>query len=93
MAFDGWKGDEFVARTYEVMRHIFDIHGQLGRLFHEKIYKHEIAYRVPDARCEVAVDLQFEDFCKRYSLDLLVGDGAIFELKAVELLGRHTSAS
>ncbi len=78
---------EFKARTYEVMRHIFAVHGELGRLFHEKIYHREIAFRVPDARCEVAVDVRFEDFCKTYYLDLLVGGGALFELKAVDALG------
>lgn len=82
--------EEFKARAYEVMRHVFDVHSELGRLFHEKIYQREIAYRVPDARCEVAVDVRFEDFCKTYSLDLLVGGGVIFELKAVESLAeRH----
>jgi GxxExxY protein len=78
--------EEFKARVYEVMRHVFDVQRELGRLFHEKIYHREIAYRIPDAQCEVALDVQFEDFCKTYYLDLLVGGGAIFELKAVELL-------
>ena len=30
--------------------------------------------------------MQFESFCKTYYLDLLVGGGAIFELKAVAAL-------
>ena len=72
------------------MRHVFDVQRELGRLLHEKIYQREIAFRVPDAQCEVAVDVRFEDFCKTYYLDLLVGGGAIFELKAVEsLVDRH----
>jgi GxxExxY protein len=84
------EDEEFKARAYEVMRHVFDIHGELGRLFHEKIYQREIAHRVPDARCEVAVDVRFEDFCKTYSLDMLASGGAIFEFKAVESLApRH----
>ena len=74
------------ARTYEVMRHVFDVQRELGRLFHEKIYHREIAFRIPDSRCEVAIDVRFEDFCKTYYLDLLVGGGAIFELKAVAAL-------
>ncbi len=82
--------EEFKAWVYEVMRHVFDVQRELGRLFHEKIYHREIAFRVPDALCEVAVDVRFEDFCKTYYLDLLVGNGAIFELKAVEsLMDRH----
>ncbi len=65
--------EEFKVRTYEVMRHVFDVQRELGRLLHEKIYQREIAFRVPDAQCEVAVDVRFEDFCKTYYLDLLVG--------------------
>ena len=71
--------DEFRARMYEVMRHAFDVQRELGRLFHEKIYHREIAFRIPGARCEVAIDVRFGDFCKTYYLDLLVGGGAIFE--------------
>jgi GxxExxY protein len=81
------EDEEFKARTYEVMHHIFAVHAELGRLFHEKIYHREIAFRIADARCEVAVDVRFEDFCKSYYLDLLVGGGALFELKAVDSLG------
>ncbi len=81
---------EFKARVYDVMRHAFDVQRELGRLFHEKIYHREIAFRIPDAQCEVALDVQFEDFCKTYYLDLLVGGGAVFELKAIEALApRH----
>ena len=79
--------EEFKERAYGVMRHIFAVHGELGRLFHEKIYHREIAFRVADARCEVTVDVRFDDFCKTYFLDLLVGGGALFELKAVDALG------
>ncbi len=82
--------EAFKVCAYEVMRHAFDVQRELGRLFHEKIYHREIAFRIPDARCEVAVDVRFGDFCKTYYLDLLVGGGAIFELKAVEALAeRH----
>ncbi len=82
--------EEFKARAYEVMRHVFDVQRELGRLFHEKICHREIAFRIPDAQCEVAVAVQFEDFCKTYYLDLLVGGGALFEPKAAEsLMDRH----
>jgi GxxExxY protein len=82
--------EEFKALVYEVMRQIFAVHAELGRLFHEKIYQREVAFRVPNAQREVAVDVRFEGFCKQYRLDLLVGGGAIFEMKAVESLSeRH----
>ena len=61
-----------------------------GQAVPREDYHREIAFRIPDARCEVAVDVRFGDFCKTYYLDLLVGGGAIFELKAVEALAeRH----
>lgn len=82
--------EEFKARVYEVMGHVFDAHRELGRLFHEKIYQREVARRVRDAIREVPVDVSFEGFCKTYYLDLLVGGGALFELKAVEAFSpRH----
>ena len=82
--------EEFRARVYEVMRHVFDVHNELGRLFHEKIYQREIAFRVRDAQREVPIEVRFEGFCKTYYLDLLVARGAIFEIKAVEgLTERH----
>jgi len=30
--------EEFKARAYEVMGHVFDVQRELGRLFHEKIF-------------------------------------------------------
>ena len=81
---------EFGEIAYEVMRHIFEIHHELGRLFDESIYQRELACRVPDARTEVPIDVCFQDYRKTYYLDVLVSHGAIFELKAVEsLTPRH----
>lgn len=76
--------EEFKSRAYEVMRHVFDVQRELGRLFHEKIYEREVAYRIPDAHRQVPVEVSFEGFSKTYYLDLLVGGGAIFEMKVVE---------
>jgi GxxExxY protein len=81
---------EFGEVAFEVMRHIFAIHNEIGRFFDEKIYKRELAQRLPGVRLEVPVDIAFDSFRKRYFLDVLVGDAAIFELKAVETLtARH----
>jgi len=83
------EDEEFKARVYEVMRHVFDVQNELGRLFHEKIYQREVAFRVPDARREVPVEVRFEGFSKTYYLNLVVAGGAIFEMKAVESLGQR----
>ena len=78
--------ETFQHRAYEVMRHVFDVQNELGRLFHEKIYQRELAYRVPDARREVPMEVLSEDHCKTYYADLLIAGGLILELKAVEAL-------
>jgi iron complex transport system substrate-binding protein len=83
------EDEEFKARVYEVMRHVFDVHNELGRLFHEKIYQREVAFRVPDAQREVPVEVRFGDFNKTYYLDLLIGGGVIIEMKAVEALAER----
>jgi GxxExxY protein len=82
--------EEFKARVYEVMGHVFDVHNELGRLFREKIYQREVAFRIPDSQREVPVEVRFDDFSKTYYLDLLVGGGVIIEMKAAETLAeRH----
>lgn len=82
--------EEYKACVYEAMRYIFDVQRDLGRLFHEKIYQREAAFRIPGAQREVSIEARFEGFCKLYYLDLLVGGGAIFEMKAAESLSeRH----
>ena len=84
--------DEFGHVVHETMRHVFAVHNEIGRFFDEKIYQREIASRIPGAEMEVAIDVTSESFSKIYYIDLLVGGGAIFELKAVEALSqRHRS--
>jgi GxxExxY protein len=75
---------EFGDVAFEVMRHVFAIHNDLGRLFDERIYKNEIANRLPDVRLEEPIDVAFDSFHKRLFMDVLVGDGAVFEFKAAE---------
>ena len=83
---------EFGEVVFETMRQIFAVHDELGRFFDEKIYQREIAFRTAGAQTEVSVDVMFDGFCKRYYIDLLVGGGAIFELKSVGTLAdRHRS--
>ena len=42
--------EEYKACVYEAMSHIFDVQRDLGRLFHEKIYQREAAFRIPGAQ-------------------------------------------
>jgi GxxExxY protein len=80
---------EFSALAYGVMRHVFDVHREFGRLFSEEIYQQEIARRCCGAT-EVPIEVLHAGFQKVYFIDLLVGLGGIFELKTVDTLNdRH----
>jgi hypothetical protein len=57
--------EEFSALAFEVMRHVFAIHNEIGRFFDEKIYKREPARRLPGVHLEVPIDGQFDSFLKR----------------------------
>lgn len=82
--------DEFGRIAYEVMRHAFDIHRELGRFFDEGIYQAELAHRCSGARIEVPLEVSFRDFKKVYLVDIVIGNGAIFEVKTTEAIhDRH----
>ena len=76
--------DQFGELAYRVMKCVFELHDELGRLFEESVYRDAIASRMPDARKEVSVEVSFDGFVKKYCLDLLVDGGGLFELKTVE---------
>lgn len=83
---------EFGDVAYDVMKVVFSIQKELGRFFEERIYKNELAFRIPGTQLEVPIDVRFQTFHKRYYLDVLIGRGAIFEFKAVEkLTGIHSA--
>lgn len=84
--------DEFGELAFEVMRHVFAIHNELGRFFDERIYKQELAHRLPGTRLEEPIDIAYDSFQKRYFIDVLAGEGGIFEFKAVDSLARRHRA-
>jgi GxxExxY protein len=75
---------EFTKVAYHVMQAVFAVHNEMGCHFDEPVYQRAVAQRITGARIEVPIEVSFETFCKRYSLDLLVADGAVFELKVAE---------
>ena len=85
--------ERFHAVDRLVMRHVFDIHNTLGRFCDEKIYQEELAERCRAsglaAHREVALRVMHRGFVKPYYLDMLVEQGAVYELKAVEALNRN----
>lgn len=83
--------DEFASITYSVIRQAFAVHNEMGRFFDESIYRNALAARIgSEALTEVRVDVTFDDFAHEYFLDLLVCQGALFELKCVsKLTAKH----
>lgn len=73
--------------AYEVMEKAFQVHNKLGRFFDEDAYQHEVADAFGSrAMIEVPILVKHDDFCKTYFIDLLVAQGAIFELQTVSHL-------
>ena len=83
--------DEMKSLDYEVMKHAFASHTELGRLCDETIYQADLAARLEAAgvnpvRREMRVTVTHRDFVKTYDLDLIVADRAIYELKTAATL-------
>jgi len=79
--------EEFAQLDFKVMRCGFETQNELGRLCDEVIYQNDFAARLHAAglgpvRKEVPVTVTHGDFAKTYSLDLVVGDAAVYKLKA-----------
>ena len=87
--------DEFHDIDYEVMGLAFSIHSELGRLWNEKIYQNELAFRCQKSgfekvKTEVPILVSHQDFRKCFYVDLVLDDTVIYELKVVKALaGEH----
>lgn len=86
--------DALRSLDYQVMRHAFDSHNELGRMCDECVYQADLAARLNaagiHARREVPIQLSHENFVKHYALDLVVDDSFVYELKVVaSLQGEH----
>src|ERR1043166_8108734 len=83
--------DEFHAIDYEMMRLFFATHKDIGRLCDEGIYQVEIAHRGRQngfdmIATEVPIRVSHGDFTKTYFVDVLVNNGALYELKAASAI-------
>jgi GxxExxY protein len=87
--------EEFKAIDYRVMRLAFACQNELGRLCDESIYQNDLTARLEAAglgpiQREVPVVLTRGNFCKKYYLDMVIGNGAIYELKAAaQIIAEH----
>jgi GxxExxY protein len=85
--------DDFGRIDAVVMRHAYDAHNRLGRLFEERVYENELARTLNAAghevHTQVPVTVTLDGFEKIYYLDLIV-DQMPYELKSVaKLLPEH----
>ena len=88
--------DRFHTIDYQVMRHAFDIHNELGCLYRESIYHSELLNRCKDdgfGLCsEAEIVVSRGTFSKSFFIDALIENGAVYELKTAEdLNGFHES--
>jgi GxxExxY protein len=88
--------EEFAEFDYQFMRHAFDCQNELGRLCEEAIYQNDLAARLQAAGLpalkEFPVTVAHRDFAKTYSLDLVVANGGVYELKTAQGLAREHEA-
>lgn len=79
---------EFHDLDFKIMRWAFDVHNRLGRFYDEKIYQNELMAICRangfHAESEVKIQLTHKTFSKDLFIDLLVENGAIYELKAAD---------
>ena len=86
--------DEYHYLDHEVMGIIFSVQNELGRLFDEKIYQRAIMSRCIEAGMEVEtgvpVQVEYQEFSKRYFIDLIVNRRIVYELKtAMSFNSKH----
>jgi GxxExxY protein len=86
------SADEFTGLAHDVMACAFKVHNEIGRFFDEKIYKRLIARRFGGIQLEVPVVASYNEFEKRYSLDMVVRGAALFEWKAVDVFAQEHRA-
>jgi GxxExxY protein len=91
--------ETFHALDRRIMRAVFDIHNEFGRLLDEDLYKREIAARcagigILPAEREVQIRVTHQSFIKDYFMDLLFCHGFMLEGKAAErLVATHRGQS
>ena len=84
--------EEFKYLAYELLEHVFAIHNEFGRFFDERVYKRELADRLPGIELELPAIVTHGNFSKTLKLDVLVQRRGLFEFKAAECIhDRHRS--
>lgn len=88
---------EFLRLAYAVTGAAFVLHKEYGSMFREKLYKIELAAEcqklgLTPVAIELPIRIWWNDFSKDYFVDLIVGGGALFELKVLAALAEEHRA-
>lgn len=82
--------DAFHTIDYEVMGIIFRIHNEMGRFYDEKIYQNELRFRCLENGFEVTTEKPIRvchgAFRKDFFVDLVIGEGIVYELKTMKTI-------
>ncbi len=96
ITFQRLTSEEFGELDYEIMKHAFASHGELGRLADETIYQADFAARLIAAgysvHREVPITVTFRSLVKIYYMDVVVVGKAVYELKTLSQLNAEHEA-
>lgn len=85
--------EDFGLLDYSVMGHMFASQNEIGRLADERIYQADVAHRLEAAgmatETETPIEVVHQSFVKELSLDLVVSQRAVYELKTVSGLNSN----
>jgi GxxExxY protein len=87
--------EEFDVLDRRVLHHCFASQNALGRFCDEGVYEADLKLRLEaggfsSVQTQVPVTVSYKDFTKRYSLDLVVDNAALYDLKVVSsFLSEH----
>ncbi len=90
---------EYHMLNHRVLRIVFDVHNEFGRVLDEELFKREIAARclaagIAPAEREVRIRVTHDGFVKDYAMDILLAHGLMLEAKAREaIVPAHRSQS
>ena len=83
--------EEFHVLDYKIMGLAFHVHNELGKFCNENICQNYLTYLckkngISHVDTEVPIVISYENFIKRYYIDLLINNSIIYELKSVTSL-------
>ena len=85
-----YSQEDFGRVAFEVVGHAFEMHGALGKKFHESVYKGTLRQILGErAIAELAITITHGTFLKDFYVDLFVDSGCPFELKATSKIANN----